>query len=589
MAVYRVDADTRREVLLTRPAGDIPAQYLRVPIAILAMAAGAQDMVNIRFPPRTFGELADELRSVGIDLRSQVNHRLREWVNRAWSAGPPAGPRRDPEQLGSRLGVIVTFQVRNERSTTTDAIELRAFLTDISMAELGVKLGCLAKSPDGTHGQLLISSDGSAANEVELLCCDVHLALDRNLASAVSGLPAPDARPVTLLGAGAIGSHVSNSLAREGLFTWTVIDDDHMLPHNPPRHALLSSDVGRAKAPALAMHLDRALAQPGATKSIVANVLDPEDVNAAAVRQSLADAELILDASASVAVSRHLADFPVAARRTSFFFNPDGTDGVLLIEPKDRSITPRDLEAQYYGLLVTDPRLEGHLRTSEERIAYSGACRQATNTMPESWVAALSALIAMELKEAIWDAEGRIVIWRTSGAESRCIRAAADCWELTRFGSWRVYLSSILAADLASRRARQLPAETGGVLLGVVDGEAKSIHACVALGAPVDSIGSAAGFERGTSGLREQIATHAAATLGQLSYVGEWHSHPIEYPTSPSVTDLLQLTELARLLDMNAVPAVMAIVGDDGTRIHTGNIVDVGIPLTVIKVAEHAR
>ena len=55
------------------------------------------------------------------------------------------------------------------------------------------------------------------------------------------------------------------------------------------------------------------------------------------------------------------------------------------------------------------------------------------------------------------------------------------------------------------------------------------------------------------------------------------------------MTDVFQLTELARLLDMNGVPAVMAIVGDDGTRLHTADVVDVGLPLTIIKAAKRAR
>jgi integrative and conjugative element protein (TIGR02256 family) len=308
------------------------------------------------------------------------------------------------------------------------------------------------------------------------------------------------------------------------------------------------------------------------------------------VSETLAGADLILDGSASVAVGRHLSDLSIsAARRVSFFFNPDGTDGVLLAEPRDRSVTLRDLEAQYYSMLAEIPDLAGHLRTSEDRIAYSGACRQATNRMPESRVAALSALIAMEIKEAVPHPDGRVVVWRTAGANVRCVRSKAEPWERVKFGTWQVLLPRNVSADLASRRKRHLPAETGGVLLGVVDCEAKSIHLCVAFEAPADSVGDPGGFERGTEGLREKIAWHAAETVGQLSYVGEWHSHPANYPVWPSMTDVFQLTELARLLDMNGVPAVMAIVGDDGIRLHTADIVDVGQPLTIIKTAKRAR
>ena len=53
------------------------------------------------------------------------------------------------------------------------------------------------------------------------------------------------------------------------------------------------------------------------------------------VRAALTNCDLLLDASASVAVGRHLASSEVTdARRISFFFNPAGTDAVLITEPE---------------------------------------------------------------------------------------------------------------------------------------------------------------------------------------------------------------------------------------------------------------
>ena len=79
----------------------------------------------------------------------------------------------------------------------------------------------------------------------------------------------------------------------------------------------------------------------------------------AELAQKLAEADLIVDASASVAVSRHLADCADSnARRVCLFFNPAGTAVVLLAEDRARSVTLRDLEAQYHRLVQTDPALE---------------------------------------------------------------------------------------------------------------------------------------------------------------------------------------------------------------------------------------
>ena len=91
--------------------------------------------------------------------------------------------------------------------------------------------------------------------------------------------------------------------------------------------------------------------------------------------QELAQADVILDASASVAVSRHLADLEDShGRRICLFFNPAGTAVVLLAEDSARSVTLRDLEAQYHRLVQTDPALEDHLRAGR---AFATAARAA--------------------------------------------------------------------------------------------------------------------------------------------------------------------------------------------------------------------
>jgi hypothetical protein len=77
------------------------------------------------------------------------------------------------------------------------------------------------------------------------------------------------------------------------------------------------------------------------------------------VDNALASADVIIDASASVAVSRHLSDLQTTkARRVGAFFNPAGTAVVVLTEAADRSVTLHDLEAQYCRLALTAPALE---------------------------------------------------------------------------------------------------------------------------------------------------------------------------------------------------------------------------------------
>jgi hypothetical protein len=92
----------------------------------------------------------------------------------------------------------------------------------------------------------------------------------------------------------------------------------------------------------------------------------------------------------------------------------------------------------------------------------------------------------------------------------------------------------------------------------------RSIHVVTALPPPTDSVGSATGFERGVAGLTEAVNDAVAASLHQVRYVGEWHSHPPRSSALPSSTDLRQIVWLRHELETEGLPALMAIAADDG-------------------------
>ena len=62
-------------------------------------------------------------------------------------------------------------------------------------------------------------------------------------------------RPVTLIGAGAVGSHIAIDLACLGVTDLTVYDHDHVESHNICMSAFHLKDLGRHKVDALADHV----------------------------------------------------------------------------------------------------------------------------------------------------------------------------------------------------------------------------------------------------------------------------------------------------------------------------------------------
>lgn len=122
-----------------------------------------------------------------------------------------------------------------------------------------------------------------------------------------------------MIGAGAIGSHLADCLSREGRFSWTIVDDDQLLPHNLARHVASGKSLMQSKAKVLAQHINDTL--PTRAISINANLLDQASD---APTRALDAAELIIEATASLVAARYLSDHPATARRVSAFFNPAG-------------------------------------------------------------------------------------------------------------------------------------------------------------------------------------------------------------------------------------------------------------------------
>lgn len=524
---------------------------------VVAFQASPQAMKRLRHAPQTLAALAEELEPSGISLIEELKSRLKVWRGLG-----PGSVRR----LSTRLAIVVAFPVSaGDRPSAND---VRAFLTFDTAGEIGVALGVLYGNSSGfgdSRGYTLAFPERAASVERSRIePAQVHLTLNRDLSAAISGRSAPERSRAVLIGAGSLGSQLSADLAREGVFTWTVVDDDHVLPHNLVRHALFADDVGAPKASALADRLSGLLGEP--VTAIVCNVLEANARSAPQLESAMHAADVIIDASASVAVSRHLSDLPgSSARRICAFFNPAGTAVALLAEDEARSVTLRDLEAQYHRLLLTEPALAGHLSADGPGVRYSGSCRALTNRIPASNAAILSALTAKGVVSAAEEDCAHVTIWTLSdtGEIGRLYRQGAAVRHFSGCG-WTVAYDVALLDDLASMRRVGLPDETGGVLLGIVDVSRKAIHLAHALPAPQDSRASQAGFERGVVGLAEQVNAAAAATMHQLRYIGEWHSHPDWVPATPSDTDISQLLWLGRELETEGLPGLIAIAGADG-------------------------
>jgi hypothetical protein len=351
--------------------------------------------------------------------------------------------------------------------------------------------------------KILGVEDELALAAIKVQTAEVYLEFEPDLAARIAGRKTPDTRNVVLVGAGAIGSHLADCLAREGRFRWTVIDDDKLLPHNLARHVGGNNHVTQRKAQIVADHINGTSAGASRAEAIAANLF-AEGQERGPIEVTMREANLIFDATASIVAARHISDHEATARRASVFFNPVGEAVVLLAEPADRALTLRDLEAQYLALVFREEDLAEHLGKEAETVAYTGACRAITNRIPQSRAAILSGLAALGLSAAVNADSARISVWALKRDGNVLAKTIAPS-PIIRFRArgWRITVDSGLLRRIYEMREVRVPAATGGVLFGLVDIPAQQTHLVDASPAPPDSIERRSEFVRGVEGVDE--------------------------------------------------------------------------------------
>lgn len=515
------------------------------------LRAQPQVMQRLRNEPENLKELHELLTAWGIDILAALRAEALRLVTT------------DPAQLQGRPLILLYMPLLWPDGSDAGKADIKAFITSEAntVGSLGVALGCLIEGA-GKHYVRDLQPDLTKLGEgVAMSVVGVQASFDREIAATASGFP-PDDRKVTIVGAGAIGSHLMEIMRRDGFGIWTAIDNDALLPHNLQRHTAAEPYTGQPKAFAAAEAVNAAIGRPGEAVYIVRDVLRKKEETEAALEQ----ASLIIDASASIPVARFLSDHDkTAAPRASVFFNIVGKDVVLLGEPTSRDVTLDALESQYYRAVLDIPELKDHIAAAGDSYRYAGSCRSVSFRMPESHVSMLSGAISGELRRHLVSEMATITVWASQG-DAGIARISVPVHPVQRqiVGDWEVVVDNGVLEYARSLRQAALPAETGGILLGTIDVPRRKIGVVKLVPAPADSAGDAAGFERGTKNLAAVLADANKRTAGQVEYVGEWHSHPTGCEAEVSPTDVRQLVWLGSERLVEALPAIMMIFGDGG-------------------------
>lgn len=504
----------------------------------------------IRRLPRTLDELAQLLDDVtGADLIGHLRTQLRSLIN-------------EDQIRDEHVVLVLVLPKQRVEGGPVESHEWRAFLLDQQVHDFGVSLGAWKK--EGAYLGLLLAFDTACTGlNVEMTPLNVIFDLSRSTAATMNGTAVYAGR-VVAVGAGALGSQVVTHLVRAGWGEWTVIDDDTLLPHNLAKHALFGNVAGMPKPEALAFFLNHTVQGPPIVTALNANVLRPGDKRDA-VEQAINEAQVVIDIAASVPVARQLARTSSPARHASVFLNPTGRDLVALVENADRSVRLDHLEHQYYQLLVEEPALSGHLRGPDGRKRYGLSCRDVSSTIAQDDVAEHAARASRHLKAVLALPGAALRVWTREVDEAvpRVYERPVVAMTEEGFGTWTLVVDPRVVECAQALREKRLPKETGGTLIGGYDLSQQRLYVTGLLPSPPDSGEYPHAYERGTAGLGEQFDLVRGRTAGLLEYVGEWHSHPAGHSSRPSQDDRTLFAWLKHEMELDALPPLMLIVGED--------------------------
>lgn len=539
----------------TKLPDDIDPRKLRSDIPfhlVLPLAAAPWHSRLINHQPTNFADLADLLSHVEVDIKSEASDLIRRV--------------HDDDKLAlfqrHHLIPIIHLPKTRTRGGPVESSEWWSFIVDCTIEELAVRLGVMAKH----DGRLVPFVGGSQAesdlDQIPVVALRPTFALTKRFARLLSGGNSNSPK-LLAVGAGSLGSQVTLNLARQGFGEWTILDDDQLLPHNLPRHALPFHHEGQNKADSLAFDICGLFNDPNAAKSFPVDVLigNVEDDYQSSVR----DADAILDFSASHAVARFLADDDGLSPRLCAFVGPEARFLIVMFEGQERNVRLDDLEIQLKAAIAENAHLHGVFSGSTRSISYAGSCRDSSVQLPQEVLAIQAGVAAHFIKQNIFSVTPSIGLWEWSPTQQTLQRHHIPVHTVTILeeSGWTIRLSSHATDRIRYFRRQRLPNETGGVLLGSFDHERRIVYIASILPSPSDSSEWPNAYIRGVKGLREHLEEISNITRGDLVYVGEWHTHPVGSTNQPSDDDKAAHGWLIEEMSKVGSPGVVLIQGDD--------------------------
>lgn len=567
LQIEKIGGNARRLVLRALH-GPENASGEGAPFSVLYVAINAVSHPPMQSPPASLGQLQDRLKRVGTSLFPTLTDVIRGRSHAGVS----------PTRGDARKKILLLLQLPRTRDGVHVRNDVLGFVLETDLADLGISLGVLQQTePNGRAFPFLQlgSSDAPASNgdpwrDIRLWPIDVREDVSRSSARIWSGVLGEGEFRGLLAGVGALGSALAELWSRSGWGRWDFVDPDLIEPHNAVRHIARHLHAGHPKALVVRALVAATLGEAcQESRAIIekANALDSDELSAA-----IGGASLLVDATTTLSVPRDWSEREVA-RTASVFLTPSGRASVLLLEDRHRMVRTSSLEAQYYRAVLECSWGARHLHSDSPQRRTGAGCRDRSMILSAEHVQLHAAILARRLRTLSMEEHAAACVWSSDDVTGAIEYQAIPVRAAKRVvrGDWKIYWDDGLGEALRDMRSRALPAETGGILLGITDHKLRTIHLVQALAAPLDSESSRTGFTRGKDGVSQARQDCLHRTAGMVDYVGEWHSHPRGINSNPSNLDISLLAHLTSVLASDGLPSIVLIVGEHDASISLGS------------------
>jgi hypothetical protein len=509
--------------------------------------------------PPTLGELAEMLSTRGVDFLQVLKDAIYE---RAGDSGVSA----TQDAKGTIL--LLHMPITRANGQPIERIARRGYLVEHGALKLGELTGTLFFDPEKKkyYRELRVDFipqvEQPAWKKLTITSIEAVRGLDRRSARLQSGVL--DEGPTgTVVGVGALGATLLDLWVRSGWGQWTVIDNDHIKPHNLVRHPADQRHLGLPKEQVAVQRHAEVMNGADTIAGVHADACELVDGKPLPCIQA---ADLVVDASTTLDYPRLMSTRDDVGRHASIFLTPKANGSVILLEDVKRSFRLRTLEAQYYRAVMEQPWGAEHLAGNNGTYWSGAGCRDISMIMSFTAVVSHAALLAEQLRILVAAPDAAIRVWTRNATDGSIAAQTVSISDerVLSLDDMELFIDSGVIEKMHRLRDSQLPNETGGILLGYHDLNVNAIVVVDALAAPPDSQSGPTSFERGIQGVSDAAREAHRRTAGVVGYIGEWHSHPAGRGADPSGDDFYQLVYLALGMSHDGLSAVSLIVGAGG-------------------------